>query len=509
MSTFGPVVLAIGEPYIGRYQRAGMPFTYTESLPMGKGRLWQGMESSDGFRPVVHVKPTRKIPGSVPQAEWPSNVHVAFYEPTYVNANGYPECWYCTGRRAIAVRHEPSQTSQLCEILTYENYTNMRWPRYYFGNITMTYDRRTKHVQFEGNYSNFCGSVQALALARELYALLESYGYVKEGKWFRDHGSRTDSFGIVAESYLDLWLSWPLAREGSTRKGQENDALLISRMTIEDMSSVGLGGCIFSEWENIPSLGQPGSYLPSLTNYWLDVARTRAFVDACENMPSLSDNSISNLQEILEFLLSVIRREPPKLPLRLNDAWLAYRYQYSTTKMDIKEAWEFVNRCYDLGSIFQDSRTHGVYRWTQGDIPCELRVTFSVAPRLNNRFTDFAALWRDLSVLGLAPDLYYLWDSTPFSFIIDWFLPVGDLLSAADASVLYTKENYLFGEMCYSLKYNNVVRGVKYHYYSRWVEHNAPIVHPFYWLENRGSASQRQVLYRAADAASLIIGGLT
>lgn len=260
---------------------------------------------------------------------------------------------------------------------------------------------------------------------------------------------------------------------------------------------------VFNE-QMILEIGRPKLF-GSLRNYWVDNLRSQAFVDACSSMPRLSDNSISNLQEILEFFSGVVKGEAPELPASLSDLWLGYRYSYSTTKMDVLEAIEFVKRCLDLKSLLPTVTCYGRASLTIDDIDVSCKCRVTVTPR---RTAPLDEHYRLLSTLGLTPDLYYLWDSTPFSFIIDWFVPVGDVLAAVDASMLYNGQFYEFKDICYSLSYKRVTDAGPISCYSRWFEDSSPEICPLYWFESSGSVSAKQVLYRALDTNSLFLGGV-
>lgn len=47
---------------------------------------------------------------------------------------------------------------------------------------------------------------------------------------------------------------------------------------------------------------------------------------------------------------------------------------------------------------------------------------------------------------GLLNPLEVIWELVPFSFVADWFLPIGDYLSALDASSRFTHEGGSWGQ---------------------------------------------------------------
>jgi hypothetical protein len=92
------------------------------------------------------------------------------------------------------------------------------------------------------------------------------------------------------------------------------------------------------------------------TKYWREYLVQHALLAACESLPRLSDNSISNLIELVGFVKGVVVDHKVEMPKSLADAWLSYRYQYGTSKMDIQDAIKFVRRRMDLGTLVGKSR---------------------------------------------------------------------------------------------------------------------------------------------------------
>jgi hypothetical protein len=118
---------------------------------------------------------------------------------------------------------------------------------------------------------------------------------------------------------------------------------------------------------------------------------------------------------------------------------------------------------------------------------------------------DLDDLWGKLSQLGLAPDSYVAWDMTPFSFMVDWFIPVGDILNVLDQTVLL--QNYWdISSVCYSISYSKEVNGYPAKFYTRWVGSAPSQLNGFYWFD-RPRTSDKIRVFRILDAASLFLGG--
>jgi hypothetical protein len=117
----------------------------------------------------------------------------------------------------------------------------------------------------------------------------------------------------------------------------------------------------------------------------------------------------------------------------------------------------------------------------------------------------FDKLWGNLSRLGLAPDSYVIWDMTPFSFMVDWFVPIGDILDVFDTSYL-TGSYWDITNVTYSLQYTRDLDGYPAKFYTRWTTSSPPELQEFYWFDRPGS-SQKVKIFRLLDVASLFIGG--
>jgi hypothetical protein len=247
-----------------------------------------------------------------------------------------------------------------------------------------------------------------------------------------------------------------------------------------------------------------------LSGYWREWLTEHALLEACESFPKLNDNSIQNIMELCGFIKALVVDHRIEIPKSLNDSWLAYRYQYSTTKMDVEEAVKFVRRHMDIGDLARGISCHGMASCIYKDTYVTCRCSINVKPR---NVGYLAKVWRALDMYGLTPDFYVIWDSLPYSFMVDWFLPIGDVLSVWDANAKYfSGEFYDLSEPVYSLSYTRDLysngtstgpSGIKC--YSRWVCPVPSSLNSMYWFD-APSASSRTVWYRVLDSASIFIG---
>jgi hypothetical protein len=249
--------------------------------------------------------------------------------------------------------------------------------------------------------------------------------------------------------------------------------------------------------------------LPSLlagsgdfSNYWWNVLVQQAYLDCLQSMPRLNENSISNLLELVGFVKALVVDHRIEIPKSLQSAWLAYRYQYQTTKLDASEAVKFVHRYMDLGGLAHSISCHGRSNvsYKGADVTCRCRA--SVLPK---ELDTFANIWRALYTYGLQPNFYVVWDMIPYSFVVDWFIPVGNLAAVADARSHYSSTNYDISRIVFSISYDvKDEDGNIFRQYSRWVQGTPPELNGLYFLETAGP-SDRVLGYRILDALSLTI----
>jgi hypothetical protein len=120
----------------------------------------------------------------------------------------------------------------------------------------------------------------------------------------------------------------------------------------------------------------------------------------------------------------------------LAGAYLVYKYVIAPGIADVKDVGAHGSRILDLATFhrFSDERRRGMF--TEGDILCAgTRATLSYFTTYHLRLKNncFSQLWSALEKLGLDPSAGQLWDLIPYSFVVDWFVPVGDSLRTIDA----------------------------------------------------------------------------
>jgi len=154
-----------------------------------------------------------------------------------------------------------------------------------------------------------------------------------------------------------------------------------------------------------------------------------AYTEAVQSLPKVESNLMANLAESVELLRSAFLalKEPGRMLEgieKLSDprnAWLAYRYQYTTTKLDVLEYKELLKRLQQISKFqMKDITCDGMFSDDTGSYHVQLK--FKLSDILPKNITD------KLSMLGLNFNASNIWDMVPYSFVVDWFLGISDVL---------------------------------------------------------------------------------
>jgi len=125
----------------------------------------------------------------------------------------------------------------------------------------------------------------------------------------------------------------------------------------------------------------------------------------------------------------------------LANRWLEYSFGWVPLMSDIHGFAEEINKSMSEGFDYfanTSSSTRGgstVAFKGNGHTDCIASFSDSVELRAKARFRIANASAKRLVQYGVTNPAEFLWETIPLSFVVDWFLPVGDYLSSLDALV--------------------------------------------------------------------------
>lgn len=229
-----------------------------------------------------------------------------------------------------------------------------------------------------------------------------------------------------------------------------------------------------------------------------NAAKYQAFKSACGGIEHMDTNNLANVGMVIDMIKALLNKDIKgalQIPTKLEDLWLWYRYSYCTTKSDIKELAKFQNV---ISTILDKKGSYGTFLYNGIFYRCSLVV--EPASNSWDRIISDA-----LYNLGLAPTLNNIWDMIPFSFIVDWFASVGDVLETVDCALRYNDSYWNFDRIVYSVSMfveSAAYSGISYEYYRRWWETSPP---PLTGWVGDYDPSTDTVIKRTIDTGSLII----
>lgn len=192
------------------------------------------------------------------------------------------------------------------------------------------------------------------------------------------------------------------------------------------------------------------------------------------------------------------------MPREWRVMWLQYRYILMTSVLDSQELFEkrlTVSDAYSLKRIQQGNweRAYGISHATvrNVDITCRCRLRYRYKPFLQG----FDRLGLTLEDLSLIPDLYIVWDFVPYSFVVDWFVPYGDIFENVDTNQKL-EENFDIRDVLFSLKYTHEWNGLEVTNYSRY--RSLPLsLNGLYWFSE--TVAGKTMGKRLMDTAALFL----
>jgi hypothetical protein len=168
--------------------------------------------------------------------------------------------------------------------------------------------------------------------------------------------------------------------------------------------------------------------------------------------------------------------------------------------MDVEDAIKFMKRERDLKGVCGPLECYGQ---ASTNSVGNARITCRCSLFLEEKNLIYLSrIWEALAKYGLKPDFYVVWDLIPYSFIVDWLIPIGNIFQA-EGDFRRFSENYNIGNVCFSLKYLHTVDGYEVSNYYRWPSAPLKALNDLLWLE-KPKASGKTIGYRILDTISLI-----
>lgn len=227
------------------------------------------------------------------------------------------------------------------------------------------------------------------------------------------------------------------------------------------------------------------------------------------NSITCNTNTIANILEIVDMIKEIksgnfgalLSDLPKYLKSKqtkkvASSSWLGYRYAYNTTKSDIEEYKEKLLPLFNQKSGRHIVRSGMTVK--EGTAHCKVVYT-------DRALNSVQQLYVMLKRMGLCLDAYSVWDMIPLSFVVDWFLPIGDFLE--DFSQNWVADSAIFdiATVTTSWKWSHTIQDTAgcydISYYSRSVTTEPPEFESY-----SEDPSTKTTLKRVVDAAALIIG---
>jgi hypothetical protein len=149
-----------------------------------------------------------------------------------------------------------------------------------------------------------------------------------------------------------------------------------------------------------------------------------AATEAAKHLPNVGSNGVANVIQISDTIIGIANIMRGNLSGLTNlkdprNAWLAWRYSYNTTKADVMEYASIINRLQDLAGS-DHIRVGGLY--SRDDLTFRVTTEYATDDVIPS---DVKGACKQFN---LELSAYNMWDLIPYSFVVDWFLHIGDLL---------------------------------------------------------------------------------
>lgn len=211
-----------------------------------------------------------------------------------------------------------------------------------------------------------------------------------------------------------------------------------------------------------------------------------------ESLPEIEIGTLANVLEVAGSIASFANNHSISIPKTftgtMKEGWLAYRYAYTTTKMDILEYNEVTQRILALAKLTRENITfRGKALFEGREYRCS--ASLPIENLLPKECRDF------LQKFGGSLSAAAVWDMIPYTFMVDWFFHIGDFLTLCQQ---WRRGLTLpFTETWYSEAYT---RDDGVHIFTRVKDDG---IYPKYPLSTQHKTSSKTITMRCFDAVSI------
>lgn len=194
----------------------------------------------------------------------------------------------------------------------------------------------------------------------------------------------------------------------------------------------------------------------------------------------------------------------------LASGYLAYQYAIRPNIEDAKDLKDNGARILSQATVDRFSRERRRGALSHDNIAvCNTCATLSYFTTYHLRLKSnyFSQVWSALEKLGLEPTASQIWDLIPFSFVADWFLPLGDTLKNIDSynsmvlnrdilariesfKVLWPVEEQIISDLFDGTICSNG-KPIEYSWYDRRIYNDAGVIDPIDISDGNGLTSSQ------------------
>lgn len=131
------------------------------------------------------------------------------------------------------------------------------------------------------------------------------------------------------------------------------------------------------------------------------------------------------------------------IPKTVANRWLQFHYGWKPLAQDVHGLWELLNEQLGTPALLVHGRGRGEWFWEESTEipsttvnPCmklDMSATFQSQVSVTGQ-VDSLQIFRTVNQAGLVNPAALAWELIPFSFVVDWVVPIGNVLTALSAT---------------------------------------------------------------------------